>query len=143
MNERIHVDREALRQFITTMKQTADDMAAVRDEATPAFTGNYLDGDVARWQGGVKVTLGVVNHGHPGRDAGDVLANRIVNTVNYVVSIEEGSRAMGVAAESVLHSLDNQDSIGAAELGAIMGARELPGFVTAPPGSVDGSSREV
>ena len=141
MSERIHVDREALRQFITTMKQTADDMAAVRDKATPAFTGNYLETDVAKWQGGVKVTLGVVNHAHPGRDAGEVLANRIVNTVNYVVSIEEGSRAMGVAAESVLRALDKKDCIAADDLEAIMGGRELPSYVQDP--AIPSGGREV
>ncbi|MGH8877466.1 MAG: hypothetical protein ACRD0P_09015 [Stackebrandtia sp.] len=121
MNERIHVDRQALRQFIETMRRTARDMAAARDQATPAFTGNYENpATPTRWHGGVKVTLGVVNHNHPGRDAGEVLANRITNTVNYVVSIEEGSRAMGTAAEAVLNALDNQDSIGAAELEAIV-----------------------
>lgn len=140
MNELIHMDREALRQFITTMKQTADDMAAVRDKATPAFTGNYLESGVAKWQGGVKVTLGVVNHAHPGRDAGEVLANRIVNTVNYVVSIEEGSRAMGAAAEAVLRALDKQDCIGAGELETIMGARQLPAYIQEPATHSGGGS---
>lgn len=129
MSERIQVDREALRQFITTMRHTAEEMAAARDEATPAFTGDYLDPGPARWAGGVKVTLGVVNHAHPGRDAGEVLANRISNTVRHVVSIEEGSRAMGAAAESVLRALDNQDSIAAADLESIMGNRSLPNSV--------------
>ncbi|HZE39131.1 MAG TPA: hypothetical protein VE172_10010 [Stackebrandtia sp.] len=128
MNDRIHVDRRALRQFIDTMHQTARDMAAVRDEATPAFTGNYLDTGIARWQGGVKVTLGAVNYPHRGREAGEILASRIVNTVNYVISIEEGSRAMAAAAQEVLHALDRQDSIAADDLGAILRDRELPGL---------------
>ena len=102
------------------MRQTASDMAAVRDKATAAFTGSYIDTDrTARWNGGVKVTLGVVNHVHPGRDAGEVMANRIVNTVNFVVSMEEGTRAMGGIAEAILNALDNQDQIGAAELESI------------------------
>ena len=121
MSQRIHVDRPALKHFIATMQQTASEMAAVRDQATPAFTGNYQNPNTpTRWEGGVKVTLGVVNHNHPGRDAGSVLANRITNTVNYVRSIEEGSRAMGIAAEAVLEALDKQDTIGAAELEAIV-----------------------
>ncbi len=121
MSERIYVDRSTLKHFIATMQQTADEMAAARDHATPAFTGNYQDPDGAfRWEGGVKVTLGVVNHNHPGRDAGSVLANRITNTVNYLLSIEEGSRAMGFAAEVVLDALDKQDTIAAADLEAIV-----------------------
>lgn len=120
MNEQIHVDRQALRQFIDTMRQTAAEMVAVRREATPAFTGDYLKTDTARWSGGVKVTLGVVNHDHPAFDAGEVMANRIINTVNFVVGMEEGSRAMGEIAEAILKALDEQDTIAASDLEAIL-----------------------
>lgn len=127
MSERIYVDRPTLKHFIETMRKTADEMAGARDHATPAFTGNYRDPDgTTRWEGGVKVTLGVVNHDHPGRDAGSVLANRITNTVNYLLSIEEGSRAMAIAAEAVLEALDKQDMIAADELASIVDPTEFP-----------------
>lgn len=126
MNDRIHLDRNALRDFIDLMRRTADGMSGTRDENTPLLAGN--DPDVAKWDDGIKVTLGVVNHGHAGRDAGEVLARRIGNTLRFVTSLEEGTRGLGDLCERILQALDKNDDINAQTLNSIIEQSDLGGL---------------
>ena len=118
MNQPIHVDRQALREFIDLMRQTADDLADALDRHAPDYAG-HESMPVDRWHGGVRVTLGTVDHPHLGRDAGEMMANRVGEGAHFAASMEEGTRAIGDIAEQILSALDSTDHIHAETLETI------------------------
>lgn len=123
MNDRIVIEREALREFIDLMDTIAAETAAVLDVAAPQLARSGAEfTPTAAYRGGVKLTLGVADFPHPGRRAGETLADRIADGLNFVVSLEEGSRALGTITREVLRALDGQDMIAADELDRINGS---------------------
>lgn len=135
MNERIVLDRTALKEFISLMDTMASETAAVLDTAAPLLARSGADfTPTAAYRGGIKLTLGAVDYGHPGRWAGEAMADRIAGTLNFVISLEEGSRALGKITREVLRAMDNQDTIDAAELERINGS--IPASSVRPYGGI-------
>lgn len=121
LTSEIRVDKEALRKFAADMKDSAEAFGRVRRLATPSYAGSVHESDAgSKWRGGVKVTLGVVEHDHPGRTAGELMADRIAGSMNFVISMEEGARALGEIAEAALNSMSGQDTISAIDLDGIL-----------------------
>ncbi|HZE37522.1 MAG TPA: hypothetical protein VE172_01815 [Stackebrandtia sp.] len=118
MSTRVKLDKQALREFVTLMDETAEVMSQIQDAATPRYA--RAGGDAASaYRGGVKVTLGSVDFDHPGRRAGELVADRIADTLNFVRSLEEGARCLGDTVRGVLDEMGAQDSIAAADLARI------------------------
>lgn len=117
MNDRVTLDREALRKFCDLMETVASETGEVLDAAAPllARAGAELEPRAA-YRGGVKVTLGAVDFAHPGRSAGEAMADRIADSLNFVISLEEGSRALKELVDTVMREMDAHDSIAATEL---------------------------
>lgn len=120
MNDRLSMDREALKEFISLMDTMAAETAAVLDTAEPLLARTGADAaPEGAYRGGVKLTLGAMNYDHPGRQAGELLSDRIADTLNFVTSLEEGSRALGKLTREVMAALDGQDTIASDELDRI------------------------
>lgn len=128
MNEsRLKLDREVLRDFIDLMRKTETHMSAIVDSEVPRYTRSASGGaGDAAYRGGVKVTLGAVDFDHPGRQAGQLVADRIGESANFVISVEEGARAMRRIVQDVVSALDAQDTIAADDLERINKANTVP-----------------
>lgn len=135
MSDAIHVDRQAMRDFVKLMHRTAQEMSEIRNEATPLYVGE----DAASaptptvWRDGVKLTLGSSNVDTPSRHAGEVMASRIRETLDFVIGMEKHSRSLANAAEAILHSLDEQDDISSAQLNHIVDNADTPASPLSPP----------
>lgn len=116
MTERVVLDKVALRKFTDLMDTISAATGKVLDDTSPRLALAGTSGEGAAYRGGVKVTLGSVNFDHPGRAAGEQVADRIAESLNFVISLEEGARALRDFAETVTREMDGQDSIAAEDL---------------------------
>ncbi|ADD39756.1 hypothetical protein [Stackebrandtia nassauensis] len=123
MTSEIRLDKRALREFISLMDQTAEEMADIQDGTTPRYARSGGGGEAA-YRNGVKVTVGSVDFAHPGRVAGELMADRIAETLEFVRSLEEGSRALARIVRSVLDDMGARDSIAASDLARINNSME-------------------
>lgn len=122
MTTEIKLDKQALREFISLMDRTAEEMSRIQDGTAPRYA---REGGGGAFRHGVKVTVGSVDFAHPGRVAGEVMADRIAETLEFVRSLEEGSRALAQIVRGVLDEMGGRDSIAAAELARINNAMEV------------------
>ena len=141
MNDMIQLNREALREFVKLMAQMTDDLKNVRAFITPSYAGTeggHGEADPA-YRGGVKVTLGAVDYSHPGRIAGEIMADRIAASLNFAIGLEEGTRALGSIVQAILNDMNNQDQISQARLTEIhnsIGTGQANNPYGIPPGLV-------
>ena len=116
MADRVTLNRTALERFVQIMEDTTSNVGGGRDSTSSRYArGDRVTPDSA-FRGGVKVTVGSVDFAHPGRMAGEMMADRIAESMNFVVSLEEGTRALASIARQVLNAMSAQDDISAAEL---------------------------
>lgn len=114
----ISLDKDELREFVDLMHATAREMRQIRRAQATGYA--QADGNpTAAYRNGVKMTLGSVNYAHSGRLAGEIIADRIAETLEFVQSVEEGTQAMGDFVDRVLTELGAEDSIAATELARI------------------------
>lgn len=124
MTQQIKLDKQALREFVALMRDVADEMSSIHPGMSHRYARN--DGDAtSAYRNGAKLTLGSLDYPHPGRQAGELLADRVADVLNFVKSLEEGARALGENAQNVLDEMGAQDSLSAADLARIN--RALPG----------------
>lgn len=117
----ISVDKEAVRSFAELMTTHANSFAQVRESLVPRYAGSDFPTDPdGRYRGGVRVNLGSVEYQHPGSVAGVILADRIAEALNFVISMEEGARALGTIAQEALDAMGNTDQISADDLHRIL-----------------------
>lgn len=117
----IQVDRQALLDFADTMENLSTGIGDSRMSEALAYTGTDPGANPAeKWREGIRVTLGSVEHPHSGRVAGERMADHIAHTMQLVVSLEEGARAMGVIVRAIVNALSAEDEISAKELTDIL-----------------------
>lgn len=124
MTTEIKLDKQALRRFVSLMEQTAEEMSNVQDGTIPGYAHGGGGGEAA-YRRGVKVTVGSVDYAHPGRAAGELMADRVADTLEFVRSLEEGSRALAQIVQCVLDEMGAQDGIAASDLARINNATEV------------------
>ncbi|MGH8880328.1 MAG: hypothetical protein ACRD0P_23735 [Stackebrandtia sp.] len=114
MNDRVHLDRDALYKFIDLMDTVSAETGHVLDAAAPLLARSGAP--QGAYRGGIKLTVGSVDFAHPGRVAGELMADRIAESLNFVISLEEGARALKELVTDVMRAMDRNDSIAADEL---------------------------
>lgn len=128
----INLDKEELRGCVELMHRTARRMRLIRETEAAGYAQSDGNPDAA-YRNGVKLTLGSVDYGHPGRMAGEIVADRIAETLEFVRSVEEGAQAMGDFVEQVLTTLGDQDEIAAEELARLGDTFLRPNILAAMP----------
>ncbi|MFD0555641.1 hypothetical protein FB566_0853 [Stackebrandtia endophytica] len=111
MTETIRLNRVALEAFAESMEITATDMADAVDTVGPSYSRSGAIGAESASRSGVKMTLGAVNHAHSGRVAGELMADKIAQSLEFMISLEEGARALSHFTREVLAALNAQDEI--------------------------------
>lgn len=116
----IAISRDRLRAFAEECEAIVGDLNTHRAPLLSSYAGTTDDYTPVKWRNGVKVTLGTVDHAHPGREAGELLADRIGAAGDCLLSAEEGMRALAVIAREALSEFEGQDSISAEDLARIV-----------------------
>lgn len=118
----VNIDQEALTAFIQQMTSVTDAIEQSRNSGTLPYAGTAPgDTDPDKWDSGVKVTLGVTEYDHLGRDAGLKMSNLVGASMEAIVSVEEGARALADLAKMIQDSLNEQDQINYDDLVSILG----------------------
>jgi|GEM_PF-4246284 len=136
--KRVSIDQGELQTFINKMLEVAQVIGDGRDSGALPYAGTHSGGpDPQKWEHGVKVTLGVTEYDHGGRHAGIAMARLIGASMESIISIEEGARAMADIAAHIRDAMDGQDSMNYDDLIEILRDREV-GFY-APVESEEGN----
>lgn len=128
----INLDKEELRGFVELMHQTARRMRLIRETESAGYAQSD-DSPNAAYRNGVKLTIGSVDYMHPGRMAGEIIADRIAETLEFVQSVEEGAQAMGDFVEYVLTTLGEKDEIAAEQLAELGDTFLRPNIMASMP----------
>ncbi|MFD0557984.1 hypothetical protein FB566_3273 [Stackebrandtia endophytica] len=136
--KRVSIDQGELQTFINKMHEVTRMIGEGRDSGALQYAGTHSGGpDPQKWEHGVKVTLGVTEYDHAGRHAGVAMARLVGASMESIISIEEGARAMADIAAQIRDAMDGQDSINYDDLIEILQDREV-GIYAPPTDSEEG-----
>ncbi|HIW64352.1 MAG TPA: hypothetical protein H9881_18015 [Candidatus Stackebrandtia excrementipullorum] len=122
----VSIDQEALTAFIQKMTAVTDAIESSRNSGSMPYAGTLSGGSgPEKWADGVQVTLGTTEYDHAGRQAGLDMAALIGASMEAIVSVEEGARAMAELATNIQNSLNEQDQINYDELVTILGDADM------------------
>lgn len=122
----VNIDQEALTAFIQKMAAVTSAIESSRNSGSLPYAGTVPGGaDPDKWSAGVKVTLGVTEYDHPGRHAGLAMSAIVGASLEAIISIEEGARAMTELATTIQNALNEQDQINYDELTEILAEAQV------------------